>query len=72
MSELMTYLRNYLTEKMQEQGYSKRKMFFYAPKSKMTERNLLYIARKVRFWDESETSDFYKLDSYNLSIAIKN
>lgn len=71
MSELMTYLRNYLTEKMHEQGYSKRKMFFYAPKSKMTERNLLYIARKVRFWDESETSDFYKLDSYNLSIAIK-
>lgn len=71
MSELMTYLRNYLTEKMQEQGYSRRKMFFYAPKSKMTERNLLYIARKVRFWDESETSDFYKLDSYNLSIAIK-
>ncbi len=43
MSELVTNLRNYLTEKMQEQGYSKRKMFFYAPKSKMTERNLLYI-----------------------------
>lgn len=71
MSELMTYLRNYITIKMQKQGYSKRKMFFYAPKSKMLERNLLYLARKVRFWDESEPSDLYRLDSYSLNIAIK-
>ena len=71
ISELMMYLRNYLNRKMKEQGYSTRNLFFNMPKDKMLERNLLYIARKVRFWDENETNEIYKLESYKLQNAIK-
>lgn len=71
VSDLMNNLRHCLTNKMQHQGYSKRKLFFYMPKAKMLERNLLYLARKIRFWDENETNEIYKLDSYQLKNTIR-
>ena len=74
ISELMSYMRNYLTSKMKKLGYSKRKLFFHVATNKMFERNLLYLARKIRFWDENETNESYKLERYALrnSITLSN
>lgn len=70
ISELIAYMRNYITGKMKKQGYSKRDLFFYVPKSEMVERNLLYLARKIRFWDENETSEIYKSDRHQIKYTI--
>lgn len=71
MSELIAYMRDYLTNKMNEQGYSKRKLFFNVAKSEMLERNLLYLARKIRFWDENETYEIYKSAGHHVKYDLQ-
>lgn len=70
MSALIAKLRNVLQKVMSRIGYSKRKMFLHLPKPFMVERNILYMARKIRFWDENEDFRTYQLLESNLRQHI--
>lgn len=65
ISKLIKILRDKINYKFQCVGMKKKKLYIAGTKSKLVLDSILYLAHKIRFWDNECLKEFYGKDRYN-------